>query len=392
MPGGSRHYDLGKELVKKGYDVTIIASSFHYSKHTEMKLSKGERWKIESVDGVRFVWIKTIGYSGNNWRRIANMLSYTIRSYFLGINKLNHLIPKPDIVIGSSVHLFAVLSAYYIARHYHARFIMEVRDLWPQTLVDMGALNPKSLMARTMYALEKFLYGKAEKIITLLPSASDYITKCGVSKENVVWIPNCVDIARFNNTKIPKANVNGEFKVLYLGAHGQANNLDAVIDAAKIVQNKGFKNIQFILVGHGTEKPRLIKRKQEMNLEIIEFREPIPKTEVPAYIELFDVCLFTLLDVDIYKYGISFNKVFDYLASGKPVIMAGNPINSIIEEANCGISVQPNNPDALANAVIELARLSSEERENMGQKGREYVEKLYDTRIIANKLIECIES
>ncbi|HGJ64142.1 TPA: glycosyltransferase WbuB [bacterium] len=389
MPGGSRHYDLGKELVSKGYDVTIFASSFHYSKHEELKLSGKESFKVEYVNGVRFLWIKTMKYNGNNWRRIINMLSYSFRSYFVGrkAKKLN--ITQPDVIIGSSVHLFAVLSAYYLAKYHKARFLMEVRDLWPQTLVDMGALSEKSIFTKAMYALEKFLYKRAEKIITLLPSASDYITKLGVSDDKIVWIPNGVDLSKFNGDYKSKTKTDQKFRILYLGAHGQANALDVLIDAARNIQDDGYSEIQFELVGDGAEKQRLIERAKQLDINNISFKNPIPKSDVPIYLTKFDAFLHILLDAELFtKYGISSNKIFDYLAAGKPIIMSCNPGNNIIDEAKCGILVPPNDPQALANSVIKLYKMDTNERAIMGKNGRKYVEKYHDIKILAQKLID----
>ena len=159
MAGGTRHYDFGKELVKRGHEVTIFASSFHYSQHRELKLTWGEKYKVERVEGVNFVWIKTFPYQKNDWRRVLNMVSYAWKVYWIGrgIKKLDQDINKPDIIIGSSVHLLAVLSAYWLSKHYRAKFIMEVRDLWPQTLVDIGKFKENNPIIKILRIIEKFL-------------------------------------------------------------------------------------------------------------------------------------------------------------------------------------------------------------------------------------------
>ena len=393
MPGGSRHYDLSRELVKRGYDVTIFASSFNYNRYVEMRLSEEESWKIEIVDGVRFVWLKTPIYHRNDWRRVLNMVSYAIRSYSLGriITQIMPCIPKPDAIIGSTVHLLAVFSAYRIARFYRAEFIMEVRDLWPQTLIDVGTLSEKAPAAKAMYALEKFLYQKAKRIITLLPLAGEYIVNRGISGDKITWLPNGVDLSRYDTDRKTRTTSNQRFKMLYLGTHGRINALNALVDAAHIVQNRGYEEIQFISVGDGPEKPGLIMHKEELNLDNVEFRDSIPKSEVPDLMASVDACLITMLNMGLYKYGTSSNKIFDYLASGKPIIIGGNPINNIVKKADCGLSVPPDDPDALANAIITLYEMSAEERLAMGKRGYEYVKKHHDINILAEKLVKCIE-
>lgn len=392
LPGGTRHFDLARELVGHGYQVTIFASSFQHACHREMRLAPGERWKVEDVDGVRFVWIKAFTYQRNDWRRVLNMVSFMLRAWRLGkiIPKLTPELGKPDVVIGSSVHLLAVLSASWVAKRYKAKFIMEVRDLWPQTIVDMGELSESNPFTKLLRMLEMFLYRRAERIIVLAPRMGEYISARGISEGKIVWIPNGVDLARFEDTQLQSSS-GDEFKVMYLGAHGQANALDILLEAAKGVQDQGYQDIKFILVGGGPEKPRLTKLAKELGLRNVEFRDPIPKTEVPKTLGEADATVFVLNDLPLYRYGISLNKLFDYLAARKPLILAGHPINNPVEESGCGLTVPPRNPQALAEAIIKLYRMPKEEREAMGQRGREYVEKHHAIPVLARKLIQCIE-
>ena len=195
LPGGTRHFDFGKELAKRGHKVTIFASSFRHSLFKETKLYGNSNYAIDKIsDGFRFVWVKTVPYKVNNWKRVLNMLSYSWRVYetakFLSLE-------RPDVIVGSSVHLFAVLTAYLLSLHFRAHFIMEVRDLWPQTLVNMGISKWHPFVVSLSF-LEKFLYRRARKIITLLPKAHKYIESLAISTEKVVWISNGVDLSTFN--------------------------------------------------------------------------------------------------------------------------------------------------------------------------------------------------
>jgi len=391
ISGGTRHYDLGKELVERNYNVIIFASSFHYSQHREMKLVRGERWKLEEINGVKFIWLKTFSYQKNDWRRVLNMVSYSFSSYLLGrkITRIEPSIFKPDVIIGSSVHLLAVLSAYWLSKYYRAKFIMEVRDLWPQTLIDLGALSKNNLFIRDLRALEKFLYKRAKRIITLLPKASNYIANYRVNREKIVWIPNGVDLERFKNIK--KEKLDSQFRVLYLGAFGRTNALDIVLKAAKIIQDEGYKEIKFALVGDGEEKLKLVRQKERLNLKNVEFGNPISKDNVPEFLQKADVALFNLAKVAVFKYGISSNKLFDYLASGKPIVFSVNAPNRIIEESGCGISIPPEEPETMAKAIIQLYRTPLEEREEMGRKGREYVEKYHSIPVLVDKLEKVIQ-
>lgn len=372
--------------------MVIFAASFHHYLHRETHLQPGERWKIEEVDGVQFVWIRTPQYQRNDWRRVVSMVSYMIRAWRLG-RRLPRSVPeigRPDVVIGSSVHLLAVLAAYWVAKRYKARFIMEVRDLWPQTIIDMGKLSERNPLTKLLRMLERFLYRRAERIITLLPRAGEYITAQGIDKERIIWIPNGVDLSRFERIEV-QSSPEDQFRMIYLGAHGQANALDVLLEAAKFVQDKGYGDVRFVLIGDGPEKPKLIELAKELGLKNVEFRDPVPKTEVPKALGKADATVFILNDLPLYHYGISLNKLFDYLAAKKPLILAGNPVKNPVEEARCGLTVPPGDPEALAEAVIKLYQMSQEEREAMGRRGREYVEKYHAISVLADRLIECIQ-
>jgi len=266
---------------------------------------------------------------------------------------------------------------------------MEVRDLWPQTLIDLGALSKNNLFIRDLRALEKFLYKRAKRIITLLPKASNYIANYRVNREKIVWIPNGVDLERFKNIK--KEKLDSQFRVLYLGAFGRTNALDIVLKAAKIIQDEGYKEIKFALVGDGEEKLKLVRQKERLNLKNVEFGNPISKDNVPEFLQKADVALFNLAKVAVFKYGISSNKLFDYLASGKPIVFSVNAPNRIIEESGCGISIPPEEPETMAKAIIQLYRTPLEEREEMGRKGREYVEKYHSIPVLVDKLEKVIQ-
>ncbi|EIW00670.1 LOW QUALITY PROTEIN: glycosyltransferase [Thermoanaerobacter siderophilus SR4] len=393
MAGGTRHYDFGKKLVKKGFNVTIFASGFDHVTKKHLKVSAKESVREEVFDGVRFVWLNTFPYTKNDWRRVVNMISYAFR-----VIKVAKKFEKPDIIIGSSMHFFAPLAGWWLSRKYKARFIFEVRDLWPQTAIDMGVIKENSILAKLLYIWEKFMYERAEKIIVLLPDAKSYIAKRGVPEQKIVWIPNGVNMERFEtdisideNLEVFEAfkKYKDKFKVVYAGAHGPANGLEVVIETAELL--KDYKDIQFILIGDGVEKESLIEMANKKKLTNIVFLSPVPKKFIPTVLRKADLLLHSLKHMDVFKYGISPNKIFDYLASGRPILSNVSASKGIIEEANVGIIVPPENPKLLAEGILKIKNLSEKERNQMGLNGRKYVEQHYDIRKLTEKLIKELE-
>jgi glycosyltransferase involved in cell wall biosynthesis len=389
MSGGTRHYDLGRELVKRAHKVTIFASGFEHSSKKHIKIKPKDKFIVEDFDGVRFVWLNTIPYYSNNWRRIINMISYAVR-----VLRVVKKFEKPDVIIGSSVHPFAVIAAWWLARRYKTKFIFEVRDLWPQTVVEMGVIKSTGIPAKLLYAWEKFMYKKADKIIVLLPYAENYIKNKGINPKKIIWIPNGVDLERFDNSEPLNSSLKifgvfmkyqDKFKIIYTGAHGIPNGLDIIIEAATLIKKEA-PEIHFIFLGEGTEKKRLESKARMLKLNNITFCDSVPKSSVPSVLSLADCLIVSILNFDIYNYGISLNKLFDYLASMKPIIMAGNPKNNIVRDARAGIAVESGNPEILAEGILKIQKMSEEKREQLGANGRAYVEKHHDIKILTDKL------
>ena len=390
MAGGTRHYDLGRELVKRGHKVTIFASGLRHSNKKYIKVKLKELFNIENYDGVLFVWVNTLRYSGNNWRRILNMISYGIR-----ILKVAKKFEKPDVIIGSSVHPFAVIAAWWLAKRYKVKFLFEVRDLWPLTPIEMGVIKANGIPAKLLYNWEKFMYERADNIIVLMSNAKKYMKKYNIDLKKIVWICNGINLEQFDNNSAinnlsPKiiqefTKYRDKFKIIYAGAHGPANGLDNVINAA-ILLTKESEDVHFFLVGEGIEKDKLIKKAKENNLNNVTFLNLVPKIQVPSILQKADLLLICWRNLRLYKYGISPNKLFDYLASKRPIVMSGNFSNNIVRDAKAGITVEPEDANALAEGILKIKKMSPEERRKLGANGRAYVEKHYDTRILAEKL------
>ena len=386
MSGGTRHYDFAKELSNRGYKVTVFASSFSHEKKAETRLFQKQKYGIENVDGIVFVWVRTFRYKKNDWRRLVNMVDFMVKLYCLGrrIVTISTAIRKPDIIIGCTVHPLTALSAYFLAKFYRSKFILEIGDLLPQSAIDIGLLAEKSLTAKALRLLEKYLCSRAKQIIVLSLATKDYLTLLGIDSHKVWVIPNGVDISRFEIPDAPDKN-DKIFKVTYTGSIGLVNALMPALGAAKIIQETGLR-IRFIFVGSGVEKAKLIQESKVGKLHNVEFCEPVPKHKIPSILKAADVCL---LCENKILYGSS-NKLMDYMASGKPVIFSTFARHNTVQEAECGLSVSPKNSESLADAIVELYNMPEEERKEMGRRGREYVEKYHSIPVLVNKLEKVI--
>lgn len=376
MSGGTRHYDFAKELIKRGHQVTIISSSIHYSTYKELKDYKENNYLKENIDGIEWIWIKTPTYVGNGVRRVKNMLSFMCGVNFT-VSKLNLI--KPDIVIGSSVHLFAVYTAYKLSKKYKVPLVMEVRDLWPQTLIDMGISkwHPFILL---LARLEKFLYKKANKIITLLPKAHLYIEKLGIEKEKIVWISNGANINHFEY--IEKLDSN-KFNVVYTGSVGIANDLSVLVDAANVLKYKD--EIHFTIIGNGAMKQGLIDKAKNLNLKNITFLEPVPKSEIYNYLHSAALLYVGLKNLPLYRYGMSMNKIYDYMSVKKPILFVSDIDDNIVEIAKCGFVIKVPNVDTISKKIEQIATMSHNELEIIGKNGYDYLVKNFSIKVLCDK-------
>lgn len=250
--GGGRHYSLARHLLGQGWKAFIVGASIEHLTGRQ-RLEQAEKARLEEHGGVPFLWLKTPSYSGNGLDRIRNMLTFCARA-LVPANLAG--LERPDVIIGSSIHPFAAWAALRLARRHNVPFVFEVRDLWPQALIEMGRLKEKSPVAYFMRRLEKHLYNSAEKIIVLWPNAGDYIGALGIDRRKVLWLSNGIDLDEW--PEWAPAPAKDDFTLMYFGAHGGANGLDNVIRAMSLVQaSPQGARIRLRMVGDGPQKPAL---------------------------------------------------------------------------------------------------------------------------------------
>lgn len=397
IPGGTRHFDFARELTKRGHSVCIFASGFRHRTRQKEKISGNQIYQREHIDGVKFVWINTFSYQRNDWRRVINMLSYVVCVIPLSLRMRE----KPDTIIASSPHLFTGIAGWIIARLKRTQFILEIRDLWPQTFVEIGGYSNRSLIVIILRIIEKFLYQKADKIIILPPMATEYITKLGIPEAKIYWIPNGVSPEIFSKpgillskelvSIIEKLRIDNSMVIGYTGAHGIANTLDTILRAAEWLQEIKFNSAHFLLVGDGPEKKNLISNAKSQRLKNVHFCRAIPKNMIPELLRSIDIAVLPRRKSGLGKYGISTNKLFDYMAAARPIVWGTNSENNPVAEAGCGITVPPEDPKELAKAIIKIYKLAMEDRQEMGNRGYSYVMKYHSIPVLVNKLLDAIE-
>lgn len=389
QPTGTRHFELARGLARQGFRVTIFAAGVSHFTRVETRVHRARLYETRVVEGVRFVWVRTVPYRGNSWLRLLNMLTYAVVVLVAQSRR-----PRPDVVIGSTVHPFAAAAACVAARVRGARFLYEIRDLWPQTLVDMGALRSGSFTARLLWWIEAALVRRAETVITLLPGMADYLARRGLPTDRILHLPNGVRIEAGAAAEAPPPVLNAidglragqRFICGYLGAHGRTNGLRVVLGAAAELQRQGQTGIHFVLIGDGPEKHGLISSARAQGLGNVTFLDPVRKVEVPATLRQLDAAILHLTHVDVFRYGISPNKLFDYMAAGLPVVFACRSWNDPVRDAGAGLSLVPDDPVALAEAIATMAALPVAKRRELGAAGRRYVEAHHDLARLALRL------
>jgi glycosyltransferase involved in cell wall biosynthesis len=382
-PGGTRHHELARHLVQRGHRVTIIASPVSYL--TGKTRSGRSRWVERQSDGPNITILRTYTYPALHRsfvHRIFSFLSFMVSSFLLGLG-----VRSVDLVWGTSPPIFQGVTAWLLSRLKRIPFLFEVRDLWPAFAVAVGVLR-QPLLIRLSEWLERFLYKRAKVVVVNSPGYIDHVRQRGAKR--VELVPNGAESAMFNPQDDGLAfrqqhDLEGKFIAMYAGAHGLSNDLGVVLQAAQQLLDQ--PNIVIVLLGDGKEKPRLVEKAQELGLTNLRFLPPVSKTEMPAALAAADACIAILKPIELYKTTYP-NKVFDYLAAGRPVVLAiDGVIRQVIEEAGAGIPVPPGDAAAMAAALLNLAQHPATGQQ-MGQCARRYVETHFDRAKLADRLAD----
>ena len=381
---GGRHYYIAQELARRGHQVYVIAGSYSHlltnPKHFKTEIL------IENIDtNFDFVWIKLPKYAhAHSKKRIINEFIFAKKLALIVKESLS----KPDVILYSSPSLIGYLGVKTLIKKYKVPLVFEIRDPWPLTLTEIGGYSKKHPFIRFLQWIEDRAYQESDYAVSNFFNAIEHMQSRGLNTTKFAWIPNGISLSELQNPeplshqiieKVPKQ----KFIIGYTGTLGMANAMHYLIEAAKLVAD--VTEIHFVLVGAGREKSNLIQQAQSLNN--ITFIEPIPKDQIQSMLAEFDVCYIGWQKHSMYRLGIAANKLPEYLYSGKPILHSYSGAGDFVKQANAGLTVEAEDPQAIADAILKLYHLGPETLIQYGENGRKFVLDNLTYYQIADKLI-----
>lgn len=391
-----RHYWFAQHLKARGYaPVVFCANTVH---NTDDVIHVRSKYHLtESVDSIPFVFVKTNAYAGNGPNRFRNMINF-YRNVFPAAKRYMKKHGKPDVIFASSVHPLTLVAAIQLAKHFNVPCICEVRDLWPESIVAYGVLKREQLFTQLLYRGEKWIYEQADAVVMTWEGGRDYIVDQGwendIPLDKIHHINNGVVIDTFDKNSetyvIDDPDLQTtEFKnVVYTGSIRKVNNLGLLLDAAKIIQERGENEIRFLIYGTGNERVALEKRCQTEQINNVIFKGRVERKFIPSIVKQSHINIVHNSSTSLDKYGQSQNKLFEYLAAGRPIVQTYKNGYSICERYECGIHAETQTAEQIANTIIQASRDGVSEK--MGENARQAAYD-YDFNVLTEKLIHIIE-
>ena len=393
---GGRHYNFAKYLRRAGYKPVVFGANSKHGK-AERFFETDALWEehfAEEID-TPFVFVRARTYTGNGKQRILNMIDF-YRNVKKAAKEYAAQHGKPDVIFASSVHPLTLVAGIQLAKQFGVKCVCEVRDLWPESIVSFGIAGPHNPAVLALRRLEKWIYKKADALVFTMEGAYDYIMEQGweneIPRSKVYHINNGVDLESFDYNKEhfriedPDLDDPDTFKVVYAGSIRKANGLGILVDAAKAIRDPRSK---ILVWGEGDEREELTRRVEEEGLTNIIFKGKVEKKYVPSIVSRADLNLIHWGEVHMIQYGVSYNKLFDYMAAGRPIFSTVRPGYSIWEKYDCGRDTEDSRPEPLAHELGKMAALPPEELLRLGRNARKGAED-YDFRVLTQKLLNVI--
>ena len=383
-------YYLAREWVRTGHNVTIIASSYSHTRMLQ-PADPAVLFAQEYIDGIRYIWVKTVAYSPENkFGRLKNITSFVTRIWW-------HKLPveRADLVISSSHYPLAIFPARKLARRHQARLVFEVRDIWPLTLVELGGASPHNPLILLMQSAEDYAYRVADKVVSVLPKAKEHMMHRGLRPDKYIYVPNGVAFDALGGEDLPERHAhalekfkeNNEFLVGYAGNINVANSLEELVMAISHFE-KG--QVGLVILGQGPLYGKLRNKCIRLGIkDRVLFLPAVRKNQVQAFLEQMDALFIGFHKCNrLYRFGVNPTKLSEYMAAARPVICALDGHIEAIEESGAGLVCEADNNIAIARAIEQLRNLPTSLREEMGCRGRRWVEKHRDYRLLAKRFLE----
>lgn len=385
--GSGRHLNMARYLPAHGWSASLIVASTVHARGTQAMPG----WKLRQItseDGVPALWVRASAYRRSMARRFVGMFVFTALALLPGMTRG---LRRPDVVMGSTVHLLAAWVGYRLARRNRVPFVYEIRDVWPDALVHLGKLSPTGVPARFMRRLSVKLARVADLVVSPLPRVDRYLEQNGIDAAKFRWVSNGFDDS--SALELPE-DTSAPFTFMYLGAHGNANALDGIMEAFdRFCAEHPDADARLRFVGNGPLKPRLQEFAQALpSAERITLEDRIPQSEVVTRAREADCLVASLHDSPVYDYGISPNKLFTYLNAARPVIFACSAPNNPIAEAGSGLTVAGDDRSALAAAMAEMYAMPLDRRRDLARTGYEYVQATYTHEVLTTRLASALDS
>lgn len=398
---GGRHYWFAKNLIKHGYEPTIFCANVRHDTRYIIDV-ENKKFSVDASGDIPFVFVKTTKSVGNGIKRVINMFLF-YKNLFPSCKMYLNKYGKPDVILASSVHPLTMVAGIKIAKKLNVPCICEIRDLWPEAIFAFNKVKEKSLIGKILVAGEHWIYKKADALIFTKEGDIDYIkekkwdTNQGgdINLSKAYYINNGVNIDEFNKS-IDELILRDDdlekeiFNVVYTGAIRPVNNVENILDAAAIL--KEYKDIQFLIYGDGNQRKALVNRVIKEKLDNVKMKGFVNKKYIPYILSKSSV---NILNYSQTKYnwarGNSSNKLFEYMASGKPIISTVKMAYSIIQKYNCGLELENASAQELANAILKVKNMPKDEYKKLCDNAKKGV-KDFDFKVLTNKLINIIDT
>ena len=387
-----RPYYMASQWKKMGHNVLIVCASQAHVRTKQFDIKKDIEYK--TIEGIEYLILKTPEYQGNGAKRVLNMFSF-VWGLWKNAPKIAKSF-KPNFVIASSTYPLDIYPARKIAKKSGAKLVFEVHDLWPLSPMELGNMSKYHPFIFLMQQAENYAYKYCNHVISMLPKTQEHMKNHGLDLQKWHYIPNGILLNESENisldseliTKLSDWKKNGYFLVAYTGGLGISNALEYLLEAATMLENSAIK---ILIFGSGPERKKLEDMCVSLHLQNVEFMGQVNKKQIPELLQMMDVLYLGWRKNPLYRFGISPNKLMDYMYSAKPIIHSVNAGNDLVAESNCGISVEAENAPMIAKAILDLKKMPDQNRLELGKNANNFVRQNHDYTKLAADFLHFLE-